>query len=544
MKKGISTPSGSCYSFIFIFCLLLFHGLSSVNGDSSGDTTVNIGAIVNANSRIGKEQKLAIEIAVQNFNNNSTNKNPNRTYKLVLHVRDSDRDPLQAASAADELINKHQVQAILGMETWQETALVAQVGNRAQVPVLSMATSSASASLTSMQWPFLVRMSNNGSTQMKCVADIVQVYQWKRVITISEDDTYGSDSGMVDLLSNALRAVGSEIEYRMALPPLSSLSDPKATIRHGLEKLRSKQLRVFILVQSSLPFVTHLFTEAKEMGLMEKESVWIITDAVTSVLDSVNSSVISSMQGVLGIKTHFSYSSPLFKEFYSEFKRKFRSRYPEEDYFEPGIYALRAHDIISTLTRAMMEKSTSNSSTSIVLLEKILSTDFNGFSGEIRFTDGELSISPIFQIVNVFGKSYKELDFWSSDIGFFKNLGEKSGGGRTLRTKEGLIGPVNWPGGLQRAPLGWGFPSNGELMRIGVPGKTSFQKFVKVEDNENKRTFTGFCIDIFQAAFPNRTNDYSLLYEFVPFHGLYDELVEQVYYQVMNPSLKTSTSAY
>lgn len=61
--------------------------------DDENDITVtNVGVIVNMNTRIGKEQETAMDVAAENFNNNSKN------YSIVLHFRHSGY-PLTAASA-------------------------------------------------------------------------------------------------------------------------------------------------------------------------------------------------------------------------------------------------------------------------------------------------------------------------------------------------------------------------------------------------------------------------------------------------------------
>ncbi|KAF8411016.1 hypothetical protein HHK36_003555 [Tetracentron sinense] len=507
---------------IFISFIFLSHGSTTAVEHQNNMEAANIGAIIDVNSRVGKEVKTAMEIAIQDFNEDSDNRK-----KLILHVRDSGRDPLQASWAANELIEKHQVKVILGMKTWQEAVLVADVGHRAQVPVISLATASITPPLTSVRWPFLVRMANNDSLQMRCVAALVSSYQWRRVITIYEDDAYGGDTGMITLLSEALRDVGSEIEYRLALPPFSSLSDPKVAIREELKELKSKHCRVFIVVLSSLSLASHLFAEAKQMGIMGKDSVWITTDTVTSLLDTTNTTVITSMQGVLGIKTYFPETSPLSRDFYVKFRRNFRSEYQEEDNFLPGIHALRAYDTISTVAQAM--KTLTNNSTSKMLLENVLLSHFTGLSGKISFKGSELSHTPVFRLVNVVGKSYKELNFWSPEFGFSESLmdkgGKKSGDGDRTMGKLG-VPMMNWPGGLQGVPKGQELRT-GKRMRIGVPANTSFEKFVKVEPNGS---VSGFCIEVFKAAVEilNGKNPHSIIYDFKPFYDSYDDLVDQV----------------
>ncbi|CAL5346127.1 unnamed protein product [Camellia sinensis] len=246
---------------------------------SNGSKTTKIGAIIDANSRIGKEQKIAMEIAAQNF-------------------KDPGRDPLQTVYAAEELIKEEEVQVIVRMETWHEATLVASIGNREQVPILSLASAATISPLsTALRWPFLAQIATNGSQQVNCFTSILQSYKWKNVIAIYEDDTYGSDSSGLALLSESLHSIGTEIEHRLVFPPFSSLSDPQGFVHKEFASLLHKQQsRVFNILQSSLPLAIHLFREAKQLGLVGRDSVWIITNAISSLLDSVNTSVISNMQ--------------------------------------------------------------------------------------------------------------------------------------------------------------------------------------------------------------------------------------------------------
>lgn len=113
--------------------------------------------------------------------------------------------------AAEELIREEKVKVIIGMHTWQEAALVANIGGRAHVPVISFAASTITPPLMKLRWLFLIQMAKNGSEQIKCITDIVRAYNWQKVIAIYEDEAYGSDPGKLALLSEALRYVGSEI---------------------------------------------------------------------------------------------------------------------------------------------------------------------------------------------------------------------------------------------------------------------------------------------------------------------------------------------
>jgi ionotropic glutamate receptor len=228
-------------------------------------------------------------------------------------------------------------------------------------------------------------------------------------------------NGNLALLTEALQEVGSEIEYRLVLPPFSFLTDPKDVVQDELMKLQHQtKARVFIVLQSSLPMLTCFFGEAKKAGLVGNDTVWIVGNSITSFLDCVDNPNFSSMEGTLGIKTYYS-SNSYYKRFEALFQKFFRSEYLNEDDFQPGIQALRAYDSIGIITQAI-EKLGSNITSPKTFLNSVLESDFTGLSGRIRFKDGMLSDAPTLRIVNVVGKKCEELDFWLPNCGFSDTL--------------------------------------------------------------------------------------------------------------------------
>ena len=431
------------------------------------------------------------------------------------------------------MIKKQKVQLIVGMHTWTEAALVAELGSQTQVPVISFAAPAITPPLMANRWPFLVSLANNGTAYAKCIADIVHAYSWQSVVAIYEDNGYGGDNGMIGLLSEALQDIGSTIEYRLALPPPSYLANPGEFVREELLKLiENIKSRVFIVLPSSLEMVIHLFREASQMGLVDRESAWIIPESITNLLDSVNKSAISYMEGALGIKTYYSENSNEYQDFEAQFRRTFRVKNPEEDNRNPGFYALQAYDSIKFVAQAVDRMASGNSSGSKTLLREILSSKFIGLSGEIQFEALQLMQNPTLRIVNVDGKSYRELDFWTLQRGFITSLPTGQGGNNAPRNTETLSGLVIWPGKLLRVPKGWNLPTKENPMKIAVPGRTSFSRFVKVDYGEhgNPNKYSGFCIEIFDKVL--ELLDYDLPYEYYPINGTYPDLVQLVYNKV------------
>ncbi|KAK8273815.1 hypothetical protein V6Z12_D10G032000 [Gossypium hirsutum] len=511
---------------LVILVLILFSCINiiskGVQAKEDDHKVTNIGAVIDVTSRTGKEEITAMEIAVQSFNNKLNN------HGLSLYVQSHGKDPMLAAAAAEKLIKENNVTVIIGLETWELAAPVAEIGTRARVPVLSFTAPSITLPLSALRWPFLAQMANNDSEQMTCIAAIIRSYGWKKVIAIYEDETYGGDSGKLAVLIEALQDIGSEIEHTLVLPPISSLSNTKEVMQEELMKLLSLESRVFVVLKASSVMTIHLFEEAKNMGFMGRDSAWLITDKITTYLDSFNTSIISSMAGVLGIKTYYTENSSEYESFYGQFKQVFRKKYEDEDNFEPGIYALKAYDAIQIITEAMEGMINTNIS-SKQLSEKILSSNFTGLSGEIQFERGMLSQNPTLRIVNVVGKKYKELDFWLPSFGFSRSLGNEETE-HDGNTAQGLYGQVTWPADLNqvRNPKGWAMPTNARPLIIGVPGRTSFEKFVKVknESNQNEEP-EGYCIDLFKMA--REVLGYDLPYKFVPHFSTYDDLVRCVH---------------
>ncbi|GAB4831357.1 hypothetical protein Ancab_005369 [Ancistrocladus abbreviatus] len=157
--------------------------------------SINFGVIINEDTRVGKEHKVAMKIAVQNFNDRSKN------FNLSLHFRNSNGHAFQAASAAVELTGENEIKAIIGMEKWQEAALVAQIGSQYQLPILFLATAPATLPSAPQRWPSLVQKAGNYSHQITCIADIVKYYNWRKVIAVYEDDGYAGTSVMLDIVN-------------------------------------------------------------------------------------------------------------------------------------------------------------------------------------------------------------------------------------------------------------------------------------------------------------------------------------------------------
>ncbi|MBA0698032.1 hypothetical protein Goari_021543, partial [Gossypium aridum] len=195
---------------------------------------VHVGVILDVKSPVGSVANACIPMAISDF----YAAHPNFRTRLSLHHRNSD-DALAAAFTALELIDKEEVDAIIGPQTSKQARFVIDVGKKAQVPVIS--------------------------TQAKAITAIVQAYGWHEVILIYEDTEYGSD--LIPYLAHEFQQV--DIRTRV------------------------------IVVHMSSSFGSKFFFLAKDVAMISEGYVWIITDGLSSLLDPMGVKDIGSMQGVL-----------------------------------------------------------------------------------------------------------------------------------------------------------------------------------------------------------------------------------------------------
>ena len=317
---------------------------------------------------------------------------------------------------------------------------------------------------------------------------------------------------------DAFEKTDSSISHRSLIA--SSATDDQ--IKDALYKLMTMQTRVFI-VHMSAPLGARVFLNAKEVGMITEGYAWIVTDGIANTVDSFDHQVIASMQGALGVKVHVPRTKEL-NEFSVRWKRRYQKEYPDENPPEMSIFALWAYDTVFALAMAVEKTSGSNGE----ILRVIQEEKFNGVSGEFHFDDGHLKLSTL-QVVNIVEKGGTGIGFWKPEKGLTSNSSSLNGG----------LSPVIWPGESMIVPKGWEIPVNGKKLKIGVPVDNGFPVFVSVNrDNAtNITSFSGYCIDVFEAAVKRLS--YAISYEFHPYQdehgqpaGTNNDLVYQVHLQV------------
>ncbi|XP_065850438.1 glutamate receptor 2.2-like isoform X2 [Euphorbia lathyris] len=506
-------------------CLVMFF-----SSENTTAISVNVGVIGNMEDSVGKMMLRCMEMAISDFYQT----NSHFQTRILLHTRDSMEDVIGAAAAALDLIKNVEVQAIIGPTTSMEANIVMKIGEKTQVPIISY--SATSPSLTYIPSPYFFRATQDDSSQVKPIASIVEAFGWREVVPIYINNEYGQ--GIIPHLADALQAIGTNIPYRSPISPAATEDE----IEKELYKLMSMQTRVFIVhMPSSL--ASMFFTKVKEVEMMSKGYVWIVTNGITNFLNVFAPKVIDSMEGVLGIRSYIPNSKRL-----RSFRRKF-----QQERKVLNIYRLWAYDDTIALAMAVeksgtktvsyvVTKSTSQnysvdmshlpvSENGPKLIKELANTNFNGLSGDFLFVNGQLPSSD-FEIVNVVGKGGRTIGFWTPRNGLVRNLDSTSTSSSKNFGSSKNVGSVIWPGITTSVPKGWEIPTNKgkKMVRIGVPVKSGFTEFLKVRREDS----IGYCIDVFDAVV--EALPYALSYEYIPFSnqdggsaGTYNDLVYQVY---------------
>lgn len=471
----------------------------------SPNKATKIGAIVDTSSRIGQELSVAIEMAADDFNEHSN-------HTLHLLINNSSTDPLHAALAgtyipihihihhefnfnstvikpvyiltAMELMNSN-VEAILGPQTWEQTSLVANVVDRKQTPILSFSDTIPNWGFE--KYPFLIKASpNQYQSELKAIAAIIKSYEWKQVSFIYQD----MDSHIVPDLFRVFQDIGVEIKQLLPLPYGNS-----STLVDHLNTLRNNQCRVFI-VHLSLSLAETFFEHAKNMSMMEKDYVWIGTNSFASLVHSIPGWRIScSMEGIIGVRSY--YRS---QDFFSRFRTRFASRFPDQENHEPGFLAAKVYDIVRSLASVLSQNKSIN--------------QLDGLVG---------NNVTLYEIINLTGRSYRQVGFWTDGLGFSKSVDDN------YNSSMKSLGNVLWPGGRSwSTPRGWSIPTQTKPLRIAVNVRSMFKSYVNFKFDEfgNVSSFGGFSIDIFKAI--QSELPFHLEYEYHSFNGSYTDMTRAV----------------
>ncbi|XP_057775850.1 glutamate receptor 3.2 isoform X2 [Salvia miltiorrhiza] len=493
--------------WVVLLSLLCIGGLAE---EDSNTDDINIGAIFSFNTINGGVSKIGMEAAVEDVNSDPTILGGR---KLVLSTHDSNFSGFLGIIGGLEYMETNKV-AIIGPQTSGMAHILSHLANELHVPMLSF--TALDPSLSSLQYPYFIQTAPNDLFQMTAIADMISYFGYREVVTIYTDDE--QSRGSIIALGDRLAERRCKISYKAVLPPEALAT--RREIRDALVEVSVMESRV-IVVHSYSVIGLQVFELAYKLGMMEKGYVWIATAWLSTVLDSrpVSGEAAKSIQGALALRPHTA-DSKRKSEFVSRWKRLSNGSIGFNPY---GLYAYDTVWMVANAVKMFLDRGgtisfSNNSNLSNLgggtlnlgalstfdggsqLLRNILQTNMTGLTGPIAFDlDNKSLIQPAFDILNVVGRSYKQIGYWSNYSGLSVVPPE------VLYTKERnrssssqQLDVAMWPGQTADKPRGWVFPHNGRQLRIGIPNRVSYKAFVSKDEKTNE--IRGYCIDVFLAA--------------------------------------------
>ncbi|KAF3543892.1 hypothetical protein DY000_02001710 [Brassica cretica] len=508
---------------------------------SSRPSSVNVGALFTYDSFIGKAAKPAFMVAIEDVN---ADQNILRGTKLNIVFHDSNCSGFVGTMGALQVM-ENKVVAAIGPQSSGIAHLISHVANELHVPLLSFAATDPT--LSSLQYSYFLRSTQNDYFQMNAIADFVSYCRWREVVAIFVDDEYGRNG--ISVLGDALAKKRAKISY-------------KAAFRPGADKSSLHDLLVSANLMESRIFVVHVnpdsglnvFSVAKSLGMMESGYVWIATDWLLTAWDSgLDPKTMDLLQGVVA----FRHYTPESNE-----KRRFKARWKSLRTKETSgggdfnSYAMYAYDTVWLVARALdvffSQGNTVTFSTDPNLrktngtnikfsalsvfnegerfLQVIHEMNYTGLTGQIEFDSEKNRINPAYDVININSRGPHRVGYWSNHTGFSVEPPETFySKPPNTSTEHQRLNEIIWPGGVTKPPRGWVFPDNGEPLKIGVPNRVSYKNYASEE--KNQLGVKGYCIDIFEAAvelLPYPVPRTYILYGDGKRNPSYDNLVNEV----------------
>uniref|UniRef100_A0A1J3JZK7 Glutamate receptor n=1 Tax=Noccaea caerulescens TaxID=107243 RepID=A0A1J3JZK7_NOCCA len=476
---------------------------------SQRPSSVNVGALFTYDSFIGRAAKPAFKAAMDDVNADQT---VLKGIKLNIVFQDSNCSGFIGTMGALQLMET-QVVAAIGPQSSGIAHMISHVANELHVPLLSFGATDPT--LSSLQYPYFLRTTQNDYFQMYAITDFLSYKGWRQVIAIFVDDECGRNG--ISVLGDALAKKRMRISYKAAITPGADTN----SIKDLLVSVNLMESRVF-LVHVNPDSGLNVFSEAKSLGMMGSGYVWIATDWLPTAIDSMETDdslkTMDLLQGVVAFR-HYTTETRMKRQFMERWK-KLRHSY---DGFNS--YALYAYDSVWLVARALdvffrenNEVTFSNDSnlhktniSSIQLsalsvfnegekfLEIILGMNHTGVTGLIQFDSERNRVNPAYEVLNIEGTGPRRVGYWSNHSGLSvvppETLYSKPPNKSTANQR---LYDIIWPGEVTKPPRGWVFPNNGEPLRIAVPNRVSYKDYVSKD--RNPPGVRGYCIDVFEAA--------------------------------------------
>jgi branched-chain amino acid transport system substrate-binding protein len=349
---------------LLLACLCLLTIACTKKGEKAADV-IKIGAagpLTGDMAVFGADQLNGMNLAVEEWNA----KGGVLGKKIVIVEGDDQRDPKQAVSAANKLINDGVV-GVVGHFNSNCSIPASEVYNKAGIPEISHG--STNPQYTERGYDNTIRVCGRDDQQGKVSAVFaVNVLKAKKIAILHDKTTYGQ---------------GLAEEFRKGLGDKAEV-----LISEGIgvgEKDYSPVVTKIKALNPDLVFFGGIYVEA---GLLIKQFKAVGGTAPFIGGDGIMSEELAKIGGPATEGTYATFGpdtkeSPSAKGFNEKYRKK---------YGEPGVYSVYAYDATNILLQAIQNAGTTDSKK---VLPAIHAIDYNGALGHIQFdTRGDVKESP------------------------------------------------------------------------------------------------------------------------------------------------------
>ncbi|KAH9320747.1 hypothetical protein KI387_015386, partial [Taxus chinensis] len=415
-------------------------------------STVNIAAILDLNTVSGRAAKWSLHLALNHLNGTM------KDTSLNLTIQDSGRDVGNVLQ-----VFRSEAVAILVQDP-KILKFVAPIAVAVDVPILSLGGTASGSRYSVSTVP-------SNYDDMKAIAAMVAYFQWKEVIVLYEDEEFWLSG--VNALSEALEQQGGMKIYQAA--PLSSQADQ---VSKTLQELTNTSCVRAFIVYTSVDVALNMFSIAHKLEMITEGYAWVVTDSIASSVNSLNSSSLNTMQGIVGVKRLLTPQS-------TELREKLKLESSDDGVNRIGIQAYGSLKLVANAIFSLISQNKTvayngeipdadfPASMKVLTGGKLLIQKINSFKSDAEIHD--------YEIINVVGeKSYRKIGLW-------KNEKERL---QSIRKETDKLGAIIWPpGDTAQTPNGYRRIVVGKI--IGKKA-SNFSEFIG--------RLSGYTNDTFEAA--------------------------------------------
>ena len=321
------------------------------------------GPMTGDQSKFGMDFRNGVSLAVDEWNANGGLLGK----KIVLIIEDDQRDPKQAVSVANKIVNEGAA-GIIGHFNSSCSIPASDIYDRAGIPMIS--PGSTNPQLTEKGYKGVFRVCGRDDQQGKVGADfVIGQLKLKKVAVIHDKTTYGQ--GLADEFKKAL-GDGVQVVYYGGI--VQGDKDFKGVLTAIREK--DPELIFFGGIYAEMGL---LVRQAKELGLKAR----FMSGDGSYAEEFVKIAGAQAAEGTYLTFTPDPNNIPYSKDFITRYNARFGKE---------GSYSIYAFDATTIMLTAIKEAGSTNGK---AVIDKLRSTEFTGAMGKIKFNEkGDVTAPP------------------------------------------------------------------------------------------------------------------------------------------------------